>query len=220
MNSLWLVFENLFVHGKKAVKGFHLYTFGKLRQLYDWVLSWAHTPYGTPALCCLSFAESSFFPIPPDVLQIPLTVSHPRRAFWYASVSTIASVLGGIAGFGIGLFLEPLAQGIIRFLGYGSYFTLVGQLYADNVFWAVFSAALTPIPYKVFTLGAGVFNVAFWPFVLASVLGRGLRFFGVATLLYFFGPKMKEFIEKYFDVLSVFALVLIALGFVAVKYLM
>ncbi len=211
----------LYHHCKEAVRGIHLYASGILHHLYHWVLSWANSKYGTYALFGISFAESSFFPIPPDVLQIALTVSKPQRAFWYAFLSTIASVLGGIAGYLIGyFFFDAVGKMIITTLGYQQYFTAVGKLYADHIFWAVFGAAFTPIPYKVFTIAAGVWKVAFFPFFMASVLGRAGRFFLVATLLSLFGPRIKEFLDKYFNVLSLMLFLLVVGGFVVLKYFM
>lgn len=207
-------------YSREKIKGFHLYTFGVLRSLYDWVLSFAHSKHGIKALFAVSFIESSVFPIPPDPLQIALSLSKPERAFWYATLSTIASTLGGLFGYGIGMLFEPFGRFVLTALGYGDYFGVVQQMYADNVFLAVFSAALTPIPYKVFTIAGGIFGVALAPFVLASVIGRGLRFYLVALLLWIFGPKVKDFIDRYFNLLTIAFLVLIVLGFLSVKYLM
>ena len=134
---------------------------GLLRRMYNWVLHWAETPYGTPALFVISFAESSFFPIPPDVLQIALSVSKPRRSFYYATVSAVASVLGAIAGWCIGFLFWELLQDF--FYDYVPGVTeqnidYVGGLYSENAFLAIFAAAFTPIPFKVFTIAAGVFH--------------------------------------------------------------
>jgi membrane protein YqaA with SNARE-associated domain len=194
------------------------------RRLYDWVLHWAETPYGTPALAALAFAESSFFPVPPDVLQIALSASKPKRSFFYAAVSLIASVIGGIVGWYIGF-------GLWSMLGEFFYdfvpgvtpenVAYVGQLYHDNAFWAIFAAAFTPIPYKVFTISAGVFHdhVALATLIMASILGRGGRFFLVATFMFFFGPPAKRILDKYLEWITVALCVLVVLGFVAIKYL-
>ncbi len=205
---------------REAVIGIHLYATGKLHQLYHWVLSWANSKHGTLALFGISFAESSFFPIPPDILQIALSVSKPERSFLYALISTIASVLGGIAGYIIGLILfDTIGKMIITTLGYQHYFAMVGKLYADNAFWAVLGAAFTPIPYKVFTIAAGVWKVTFFTFLIASVIGRAGRFFIVAGMLYFFGSEIKVFIDRYFNLLSILLFIVVIAGFVAIRYI-
>jgi len=198
----------------------HLYTFGLLRKLYDWVLSWAHKKYSSLALFILAFSESSFFPIPPDVLQIALSVSKPKKSFFYALVSSIGSVLGGIFGYFIGYFLfDSIGKVIIDALGYQAQFNAVGELYTSYAFLAILTAAFTPIPYKVFTIAAGFWQVGLLPLITASIIGRSARFFLVATLFYFFGPKIKEFIDKYFNLLTIIFIMLLIGGFVAIKYL-
>lgn len=194
-----------------------------VRRLYNWVLSWAETPYGTPALFVISFIESSFFPIPPDVLQIALSVARPKRAFFYAAVSVVASVLGGIFGWWIGLTLWDSVSSF--FFEYVPGFTpdnyaLVEAKYNEHAFLAIFTAAFTPIPYKVFTIASGVFDVALPTVIFASILGRGGRFFLVASAIFFFGPTVKTWLEKYFELATLVLLVVGALGFVAVKYLL
>ncbi|MDR3234963.1 MAG: VTT domain-containing protein [Planctomycetaceae bacterium] len=192
------------------------------RRLYNWVLSWANTPYGSAALFVMAFAESSFFPIPPDVLQIALSVSKPRRAFWYAAVSLAGSVLGAVLGYYIGFQLWTMTQTF--FFAYIPGFTpelfdLVSQKYAGNAFLAVFTAAFTPIPYKIFTIAAGVCQISLWTLLLASVAGRGMRFFLVAGLMFAFGPPIKVWIDKYLDVLAIVFTILLIGGFVIVKFL-
>jgi membrane protein YqaA with SNARE-associated domain len=194
-----------------------------VRRLYNWVLSWAETPYGTPALFVISFVESSFFPIPPDVLQIALSVARPKRAFFYAAVSVVASVLGGIAGWWIGTTLWDSVSSF--FFEYVPGFTpdnyaLVERKYNEHAFLAIFTAAFTPIPYKVFTIASGVFDVALSTLIFASILGRGGRFFLVASAIFFFGPTVKTWLEKYFELATLVLLVVGALGFVAVKYML
>lgn len=193
-----------------------------LKRLYLWVLHWAETPYGTPALACISFAESSFFPIPPDVLQIALSVSQPKKSFYYAAVSAAASVAGGVAGYYIGLLLWSMVGGF--FLRYVPGFSeqnmaTVHDLYHGNAFLAIFMAAFTPIPYKVFTVSAGIFQVPIWTLVLASALGRSGRFFLVATVIYFFGPSVKHVLDKYLELATILLGTMVVAGFVAVKYL-
>lgn len=196
-----------------------------LRRLYDWVLHWADTPYGTPALFCLAFAESSFFPVPPDVLQIALSVSKPKRSFFYAAVSGVGSVLGGILGYLIGFLLWAAVGGF--FMKYVPGFTpqnidYVGKLYQENALWAIVCAGFTPIPYKVFTIAAGVFHeyVSLTVLVIGSAIGRFGRFFLVATFLYLFGPGIKNLIERYFDWAALALAVLAVLGFLVIKWLM
>jgi membrane protein YqaA with SNARE-associated domain len=194
-----------------------------LRRLYAWVLSWAETPYGTGALAGISFAESSFFPIPPDVLQIALSVARPRRSFFYAAVSTLASVAGGLLGWAIGqLFWESTSGFFFDFVpGFTrARFGQVQELYLGHAFVAIFSAAFTPIPYKVFTIAAGVFGVPLPVLAFASLLGRGARFFAVGACIYFLGPRVKELLDRYFEWATLALLVLAIAGFVAIKFLL
>ena len=194
---------------------------GWLRRLYAWVLGWADHRYGTWALFCISFAESSFFPIPPDVLQIALSVSRPRRAYFYAAVSAVASVLGGILGWLIGYaFWGVCGPYFLRFVPGLSQEAVdhVGQLYQQNAFWAIFAAAFTPIPYKVFTIAGGIFQVPLTVLIGASILGRSARFFLVATAIFFFGPSVRKLLEERLELLTIALFVLIVLGFVVVKY--
>ena len=199
---------------------FYLYTFGLLKKLYDWVISWAHKKYSSAALFILAFAESSFFPIPPDVLQIALSVSKPKKSFFYALISSTGSVLGGILGYFIGFFLfDTIGSLIINSLGYQAQFNSVGDLYKSYAFLAILVSSFTPIPYKVFTIAAGFWQVGLLPLIAASVIGRSARFFIVATLIYFFGPKIKEFIDKYFNLLTMIFIILLISGFVLIKYI-
>ncbi|HEX9638601.1 MAG TPA: YqaA family protein [Acidobacteriota bacterium] len=198
-------------------------TLGLLQRLYEWVLHWAHTPYGVPALALLSFAESSFFPIPPDVLLMALAFSRPRRAFWYAGICSVASVLGGMAGYGLGYFLfEALGRPILEFYGHGaeSSFLYLQELYRRWDAWAVLVAAFTPIPYKVFTIAGGLFRIDFPVFVLASTVGRAGRFFLVAAVIYFFGPSVRGVLERHLNrAVWLLAAGLIG-GFVLLKYVL
>jgi membrane protein YqaA with SNARE-associated domain len=195
-----------------------------IRRLYEWVLHWADTPYGTPALFVISFAESSFFPVPPDVLQIALSASRPRRSFYYAAVSAVASVLGGVFGWLIGYALWSVVGDFFHNYVPGvthENMTHVGELYQRHAFWSIFAAAFTPIPFKVFTLAAGVFHeyVSLQTFILASALGRSGRFFLVAAAMYFFGPKVRGFLEKRLELATIVLFVFMVLGFLAIKYL-
>ena len=204
----------------KKIKELHLYSFGFLRKLYDWIISWAYKKYSSAALFVLAFAESSFFPIPPDVLQIALSVSRPKKSFFYALISSVGSVLGGILGYFIGLFLfDTIGSSIINTLGYEAQFQSVGELYMSYAFIAILVSAFTPIPYKVFTIAAGFWQVGLLPLIAASIIGRSARFFLVATLIHFFGPKIKEFINKYFNLLTIIFIILLISGFVIIKYL-
>ncbi|MBW1981552.1 MAG: DedA family protein [Deltaproteobacteria bacterium] len=181
-----------------------------LHALADWVVHWAHTPYGGIALFMLAFCESSFFPIPPDLLLIALCAVDSQQSFWYASLCTAGSVLGGIFGYGLGRFGgRPLLERWVR----PEKVRLVERYYRRWDVWAVAVAGFTPIPYKVFTISAGAFLLQFGRFVIASTGSRGARFFLVAALFYFFGPAVNSFISKYFNVLSVLFVVLLILGF-------
>ena len=208
-------------HINNTIKGLHLYSFGILRKLYDWTLSWAKTPYGAVALFILAFAESSFFPIPPDILLIALCVSIPTRSFKYALICSLGSVTGGMLGYLIGLgFYETVGVWIISTLHYEHYFELVGRMYSDNAFWSILAAAFTPIPYKVFTIAAGVWKINFLTLVFASLIGRSMRFFAVAALIYFFGAKIKYFIDRYFNLLTIIFFILLIGGFILVRFLL
>lgn len=188
------------------------------RRLYDWVLHWAETPYALPALFILSFAESSFFPIPPDVLLIALVMGARTRWFRYAAVCTVASALGGILGYAIGYgLMESIGQRIIAFYQAEEYYARVMDWYSRYDYWIVFIAALTPIPYKVFTIASGAFHMNLLGFTLVSIVGRGARFFAVAALLYVFGPPMKRLIDKYFDLLCIVFVLLLIGGFAVIK---
>ncbi len=189
------------------------------KKLYDWVLHWAETPYAMPALFLLAFSESSFFPLPPDVLLIALALSLPKKAFRYAAVCTFGSVLGGMAGYFIGYqLMDALGVPILRFYGVMDKYESIQALYMKYDAWAVGIAGFTPIPYKVFTIAAGAFKIDFSVFVLASIAGRAGRFFLVAGFIYFFGSTIKVFIDRYFNLLTLIFIVLLLLGFLLIKY--
>jgi membrane protein YqaA with SNARE-associated domain len=194
--------------------------FGWIRRLYDWVLGWAETPYGAPALFVLAFAESSFFPIPPDVLLIALAVAAPTKAFRFAAICTAGSVLGGVAGYAIGVYgWEAFGQSIVQAYHGEPVMEKIQVWYTEYGFWGTLAAAITPIPYKVFTISSGVFKFPFIPFLLASIIGRAFRFFLVAALIRKFGPSIKDWIETRFNLaVSLFTVALIA-GFAAIKLL-
>ena len=189
-----------------------------IRNLYKWVIHWAGTPYAIFALFLLAVAESSCFPIPPDVLLIAMAFSVPTRAFYYAAICSAGSVLGGILGYFIGLFLwGVVGEFFLTHIMSEKLFSAVTAKYQLHSFWIVFTAAFTPIPYKIFTVTAGVMKINFTGFVIASLIGRSMRFFLVATLLYFFGDKAKKFIEKYFEWITLAFAALLFLGFFAAK---
>jgi len=191
-----------------------------LRRLYDWVLHWAETPYGTWALFLLAFSESSFFPIPPDVLLIALAVAIPKKSFKYALVCSAGSVLGGCLGYLIGWhFMAGIGEKIIAFYGLTQKIEYIKDLYINYDAWAIGIAGFTPIPYKVFTISAGAFNINFPVFIIASTISRSARFFLVGSLIYIFGPRIQTFIDKYFNILAVAFMVLLVAGFVIIKYL-
>ena len=200
-----------------------------IRNLYDWVLSWSEKPNGTRALGVLSMAEASFFPIPPDVLLIPLALGSRLKAYRFALICSLFSILGAVIGYGIGYLAWWKSPGN---------FTAFAQLFFDHIpgfttdgfhriqalydkwnFWIIFSAGFTPIPFKLFTITAGAFNIYFPMFVLASIISRSARFFLVASLIYIFGEPIRDFIDRYFNWLAIFFSVLLIGGFVAVKYL-
>lgn len=189
-----------------------------LRRLYRWTEAWADSSYGTWALALLAFVESSFFPIPPDVLLIALSVAKPRRALWYAFVCSAASVAGGVLGYYIGLEAYDLVgRRIIETLGYEAQFEVVRGHYQGNAFLAILAAAFTPIPYKVFTIAAGVFGVPLATLVLASVIGRSGRFFLVGGAIFLFGPTIKAWLDRYLEAATIALLVLGILGFLAIR---
>lgn len=194
-----------------------------VRRLYDWVLHWAQTPYGPTALFLLALAESSFFPIPPDPLLIALCLGAAGKSLRFAAVATFASVVGGIIGYALGAGFWHIAEG--WFFAYvpgvtPEAFLRVQGLYDQYDFWAVFLAGVTPIPYKVFTISAGVFSVNFFVFVLASVLSRGLRFFVLAALIYRFGPPIARFIDRYFNALAWAFGILVVAGFLLIEFVL
>ncbi|GAB4231550.1 MAG: YqaA family protein [Stanieria sp.] len=192
-----------------------------LRQAYQWVIGWSETPYGSWALFLLAFAESSCFPIPPDVLLISLSVGQPLAAFQFALICSIGSVLGGMAGYTIGLFaFATIGQPILHLYDPDlAVFNQIKGLYDTWGFWGVLAAAITPIPYKVFTIASGVFKFNFLQFVLASIIGRSFRFFVVGGLIYWGGESLKLWIEKYFDWVAWGFLAILILGFAVLKFL-
>jgi len=191
-----------------------------LRRLYAWVLHWAETPYGTWALFLLAFCESSFFPLPPDILLIALAVAVPQKSIKYALICSIGSVLGGCFGYLIGWkFMEVIGNKIILFYDFGDKFRYIENIYQNYDAWAVGIAGFTPVPYKVFTISAGAFRINFLVFLFASLISRSARFFLIGVLIYRFGPRIQSFIETYFNILAIAFSVLLVAGFVAIKFL-
>jgi len=191
-----------------------------IRRLYDWVLSFADHPYGAWALFLIAFMESSFFPMPPDLLLIALAVGSVKRSFWFALVCSVGSVSGAVLGYLIGWHFYSLAGApIIAFYGLGDKYEQVRTLYDNWNALAVGIAGFTPIPYKVFTIAAGAFNINFVTFILASMVSRSARFFLVAGLIRVAGPSIKTFIDKYFNILTIIAAILLVGGFLVIKYL-
>jgi membrane protein YqaA with SNARE-associated domain len=189
-----------------------------LRRLYSWVLHWAETPYGSWALFVLAFCESSFFPVPPDVLLIALAVSIPKKSFKYALICTAGSLIGGCLGYLIGWqFMITVGEKIIQFYGLTHKMQYIKNLYMQYDAWAIGIAGFTPIPYKVFTISAGAFDINFTVFLVASAISRAARFFLVGWLICIFGPKIKTFIEKYFNLLAIAFVILLVAGFAIIK---
>ena len=200
-----------------------------VRDLYDWVLHWAETPYGPLALFILSFAEASFFPIPPDVLLIALALGLRERALRFALICAAGSVLGAVFGYGIGTYAWWTDGG--AFSGFANWFFhnipgftedvfyRIQGMYNEWNFWVIFTAGFTPIPFKVFTVSAGAFDINFFMFIIASIVSRSARFFLVAGLIWKFGEPIRGFIDKYFNLLAIAFTVLLVGGFVGIKYL-
>ncbi len=186
---------------------------GLFTRLYDAALRWSRHPHAPRYLAVLSFAESSFFPVPPDVMLMPMSLARPARAMWFATLTTLASVIGGIAGYAIGYFALDLVAPLIEQGGrWAPAYNKASEWFHEWGFWAVLIAGFSPIPYKVFTISAGALTMSFVPFVLASAVGRGARFFLVAGLLSWGGPAMEARIRLYVERLG---WTLVGLGVIA-----
>ena len=191
-----------------------------IRKLYDWTLSLAGHPRALWALAVIAFVESSFFPIPPDVLMIPMIIAAPTRAFRIAAVATVASVLGGLFGYAIGaLLFETVGQPILDFYGKADAFDSFATRYNDWGAWAVLIAGVTPFPFKVITIASGATGLSLPVFILSAILARALRFLVVAALLWKFGPPIRDFIEKRLGLMFAIFCVLLIGGFYLVRYL-
>jgi membrane protein YqaA with SNARE-associated domain len=190
-----------------------------LRKLYDWVLRLAAGRHATTSLAAVSFAESSFFPVPPDVMLAPMVFARPEKAYWYAFVCSAASVLGAVVGYAIGYWLEPVGEWILGVVGYADRLEQVQGWYAKHGVWVILGKGLTPIPFKLVTIASGMFKYAFLPFLIACVVTRAGRFFIVAALIKRFGPTIQPVIERRLALFTVIFLVLLVGGVLALQFL-
>ena len=191
-----------------------------LRSLYDWILGWANRKHGPFALSLVSFAEASFFPIPPDPRLMALCLGNPRKSYRFAFYCSVFSVLGAAAGYFIGYWVWELVGGFfLSHLITAETFAIVGDKYSENAFEAVLAAAFTPIPFKAFTVTAGVFKVDFLAFIAACTVGRTARFAIIAFLFSVFGARVKLLIDKYFNIFTVIFFILLLVGVLLLKKL-
>ncbi len=196
------------------------------KRLYQWMLSWGTSRWGALALFCFAFVESSFFPIPPDVLLIALCLGAVSHSFRFAAICTVGSVTGAMLGYAIGFFAWQTTAGEYTALAHFFFnhvfsveaFEQVGALYDRYNFWIVFTAGFTPLPYKIFTITGGLFHINFAMFLLASVISRGLRFFLIAWLIWKYGAPIKRFIDNYFNLLAILFTVLLVGSFFLLSY--
>jgi membrane protein YqaA with SNARE-associated domain len=182
-------------------------------RLLDMVMGWAEHRHASYYLAGLSFAESSFFPIPPDVMLAPMTLAKPEKAWVFALVTTVASVVGGIAGYLIGMFAFELVEPLLHRAGYWDRYLDAREWFAVWGVWVVFLAGFSPIPYKIFTITAGVVGMVFLPFVVASFVGRGARFFLVAWLMRIGGSRMEDILKKYIDRIGWLIVIVVVVGY-------
>ena len=188
--------------------------------LYDKTMSWSSHRHAKYYLAGVSFVESSVFPIPPDVMLISMGLATPRRSWHYALIATLFSVIGGMFGYLIGLYCIELIRPYIVASSYASSYFKIQDLFEQNGVWIVILAGFTPLPYKFFTVSAGAMHMAFMPFVLASIIGRGMRFFLVCGILYFAGQRMEAQLRRYFDIIGVALIVIVTLVFCLVKWVL
>ena len=190
-----------------------------LRALYNWTMDLAASRNAVGVLAAVSFVESSVFPVPPDALLIPMVLANRAKAWWYAFVCTLSSVIGGLAGYAIGFYLfEAVAEPLLDFYGYADKFGQFAQTYNDWGAWAVLIAGVTPFPFKVITIASGATKLSLPVFIFASMVARMIRFFAVAGLIYVFGPPIRTFIEKRLGLVFAVSLALLIGGFVLAKY--
>lgn len=189
------------------------------KKLYDWVLALSHSPKAPQALAGVSFAESSFFPVPPDVMLLPMCMAKPEKAWNYAAICTVASVLGGILGYAIGaLLFDTLGAWLIKLYGYGDKMDAFRKAYQDYGHWIILIKGFTPIPFKLVTIASGLAGYNFWMFVLLSVITRGARFFFVAGIMNRFGAPLKAFIEENLTMVGIASVVIFIGGFYLAKF--
>jgi membrane protein YqaA with SNARE-associated domain len=191
---------------------------GWVRQIYDKCLLWVQSPFGVWALFIIAVAESSFFPIPPDVFLMVLCIAVPPKSFRYAAICAVGSVLGGMLGYGLGLgFMDTVGVKILEWYGLHDKYAVVQNLYRQYDALAVGAAGFTPLPYKLFTITAGAFKINFVTFTLVSIVSRSARFFLVAAFIYKFGAPVRHFIERYFNLLTIIFFILLIGGFLVVR---
>ncbi len=191
-----------------------------MRKIYDWMMRLAGSERAPSALFWVSFIESSFFPIPPDVMLVPMCLARRDKAWWYATIATVGSVLGGILGYAIGYyFYEALGEPILKFYGKADKYNEFRSVFNDYGVWIIIVKGMTPIPYKLITIAAGLSHMALVPFMIASIIARAMRFFLVAGLIYWFGAPIQEFIERRLTLVTTVFVVGLVGGFVAFKYL-
>jgi membrane protein YqaA with SNARE-associated domain len=191
-----------------------------LKRLYDWIIRLSGSPRAMPALAAVSFAESSFFPIPPDAMIIPMVLAQPQKAWRIATVALVSSVIGGLFGYAIGYYLyETVGQWLIDFYGLQQGVDTFREQFNEYGFWIILVKGATPIPYKIVTIACGIANYSIPMFLLASVITRGARFFVVAALLRRYGEPIREFIERRLTLVTTVFVLLIVAGFVALRYL-
>lgn len=191
---------------------------GMLRRTYDLCMAWISGRYGESVLFFIAFVESSFFPIPPDVFLIAMCVAIPTKAFRYAAICSVGSVLGGALGYGLGFwFMDDIGMSIVDWYGLTDKYDMVQRYFKEYDVWIVGTAGFTPIPYKLFTITAGFVQSNFLTFMVVSLVARSARFFLVAGLIWKFGPQIKNFIDKYFNILSIAFVVLLVGSFVLIK---
>ena len=191
-----------------------------LRKLYDWIIAYSSKPSAPWALAIVAFAESSVFPVPPDVLQVPMTLARPDKAWRYALIATIASVLGGLVGYAIGALLyDSVGKFLIELYGYGQKVDQFRAAYAHYGHWVILLKGLTPIPFKLVTITSGFADYSLFWFIVLSVITRGARFFLLAAQLHYFGPAAREFIEKRLGLVTLGFLAVLVIGLVAAAYL-
>ena len=187
-------------------------------RLLDQCLEWSRHRHAPWYLGALSFAESSFFPIPPDIMLAPMVLAERRRAWFLAALTTTASVLGGLAGFAIGVVAIDWVMPLLERFGYVDAFARAQDWFTRWGFWAIFAAGFSPIPYKVFTIAAGAMSMALLPFTFASLIGRGARFFLVAGMIYFGGEPLERNLRRYVDLIGWIVVALIILAIIALNY--